>query len=435
MAAANIPTLRDAVSDDLNYEVWAPIVKRTLAEKGLWDVVENGTPPDPSKIPELAATIQADDLSRWRDSVGKDTKALQILQSSIPDSVFRKTLEADSAKHLWDLLKESDEQAKLEKRFQQLRTEKRERLSSYIDKVAEVATDPRFAGAKSKLKSTTKLISLSDSIDGAAPVMNQLVGLESLTFNNFRELLRMFESVPVETFYEKLKASGHHEAITKLLTSLSDSYIAAAAAAPPVMENLSFNHLRKCLGVYESLPGEDICRMLKRLEPQSKEDSTKSKDVCRRNQQKKQERRDDDEVVPEYVSYAMYVGDLTYDEDMWMIYTTTTNHMTPYEKHFTNLDRTRRAKVTFIDGSSIMAQGTGDVRVLTREGKKKTIKNVLYVPGIVANALSVGPLSVSGFDVEMDLHKVTIRDEKTRKVFGETRWEENRGFCLRLQAY
>lgn len=72
-----------------------------------------------------------------------------------------------------------------------------------------------------------------------------------------------------------------------------------------------------------------------------------------------------------------------------MIYTTTTNHMTPYEKHFTNLDRTRRAKVTFIDGSSAMAQGTGDIRVLTREGKKKTIKNVLYVPGIVANALAL----------------------------------------------
>lgn len=141
--------------------------------------------------------------------MGKDTRALQILQSSLPNSVFRKTLEAASAKHLWDLLKESDEQAKLEKQFQQLIMEKREGLSSYIDKVAEMATDPRFAGAKSRLKSTTKLISLSDSIDidGAAPVMDQLMGLQSLTFNNFRELLHMFESVAVETLYENLRRS------------------------------------------------------------------------------------------------------------------------------------------------------------------------------------------------------------------------------------
>lgn len=35
--------IQDAVSDDdLKYETWASIVKVTLAEVGLWDVVENG---------------------------------------------------------------------------------------------------------------------------------------------------------------------------------------------------------------------------------------------------------------------------------------------------------------------------------------------------------------------------------------------------------
>lgn len=43
MAAANI------VSDDLNYEQWAPNVKTKLTENGVWDVVVNGVPPDPTK--------------------------------------------------------------------------------------------------------------------------------------------------------------------------------------------------------------------------------------------------------------------------------------------------------------------------------------------------------------------------------------------------
>lgn len=92
---------------------------------------------------------------------------------------------------------------------------------------------------------------------------------------------------------------------------------------------------------------------------------------------------------------AVWFGHSTYDEDMWMIYTTTSNHMTPHEKFFTTLDRTRKARVNLLFGDSIMAQGIGDVRIMPKDGIKKTIKNELFVPGIVANALSVGQLERS----------------------------------------
>ncbi|CAN6884763.1 unnamed protein product [Brassica oleracea] len=135
MATANEPTPQEVVFDDLNYEAWAPIMKATLVERGLWDVVENVAPPNPLRMPELAATIQAEDLSPWRDFVVKDTKAIHILQCSVPDSVFRQTLDAASAKDLWDLLQESNEQAKLQKDFEQLQIDFRERFSSYIDRI------------------------------------------------------------------------------------------------------------------------------------------------------------------------------------------------------------------------------------------------------------------------------------------------------------
>ncbi|CAH2053170.1 unnamed protein product [Thlaspi arvense] len=76
MAAANTPYL---VSDDFNYEIWAPIVKATLVEKGLWNVVENGIQPD------------------RRNLVVKDKEALEVLRSSLPDSAFRTTLWASSS--------------------------------------------------------------------------------------------------------------------------------------------------------------------------------------------------------------------------------------------------------------------------------------------------------------------------------------------------
>lgn len=41
---------------------------------------------------------------------------------------------------------------------------------------------------------------------------------------------------------------------------------------------------------------------------------------------------------PKHRMLAVTFGDSAYDEDMWMICTTTSNHMTPYAKFFSTLD-------------------------------------------------------------------------------------------------
>lgn len=241
-SAARRPNLQDIISDDLNIEVWSAMMKTTLTEKGLWDVVANEIPPDPSKIPELAAKIQAEELCNWRELAREDMKALQILQSSLTDSVFRMTLSAASAKDLWDMLNE----------------------------------------------------------------------------------------VP--------------------------------------------DHVVECFVDYNS---------------------------------------------PVY-------------ENVWKISSTNSNHITSYEKFFTTLDRSRKAMVRFTNGDTTMAEGIGYVTIMTQEGKK-TIKNVLYVPGVVGNALSVSQMLRSGFEVRMDRERCTIWDRRAGNYFGETMLGE-RGFCLRLDV-
>ena len=254
MATANEPTPQEVVFDDLNYEAWAPIMKATLVERGLWDVVENVAPLNPLSMPELAATIQAKDVSPWRDFAVKNTKAIHILQCSVPDSVFRQTLHAASAKDLWDLLQESNEQAKLQKDFEQLQIDFRERFSSYIDRVLKISTDPHFADTKSKFQATTKLISLSDSYDGAVPVGDQLMAMQNLSFSRLLLILDMFESLPVETFDKLLKvlevgSSSDCEAITKLFTSLSDS-----CDDDSLRTLTDFVSILVCLNHYQSMP-------------------------------------------------------------------------------------------------------------------------------------------------------------------------------------
>lgn len=104
-------------------------MKATLVETGLWDVVENGIPPDPSKIPELSATEQ---LSKWRALVIKVMKALQILLLGLPDSPIREFLSASSAKDVWDVLEKGNEQSKLHCRLDKQFEEKRS-ISTWIE--------------------------------------------------------------------------------------------------------------------------------------------------------------------------------------------------------------------------------------------------------------------------------------------------------------
>lgn len=353
--------IQDAVTDDddLKYETWAPIMKATLTEVGLWDVVENGVPPDPSKIPELAATIQAPELSKWRNLAIKDMKALKIMQSSLPDFTFRRTLPASSAKELWDLLKKGNDEAKLrrlERDFEEIRMNEGETIDSYLDRVMDIVEQLE----KSDYEVITKVLgSLSVSYECVASLMKKRINLKKTSLVDFLEFLYRFGS----------------------------------------------------------LPGRTVGLMMK--------DQFDSQSKPRKG------------VVAEYELLALTVGDFRYDEDMWMIYTGATNHMTPYLKFFTALDRTHRARVKLADGSFIMAEGRGDVKIMTEEGgEEKTVKNVVFVPEINRNVLSVPQFTSIGYSAIMEgnngVLKFTIKDP-SRKLFGEAMLEE-RGFFLRFQV-
>jgi len=140
--------------------------------------------------------------------------------------------------------------------------------------------------------------------------------------------------------------------------------------------------------------------------------------------------------VPDHVAECF--SKYTFHENIWLISSTNSNHMTPHVKFFTTLDRSRKCKVKFISGDKsettvAMVEGIGDVTFITNEGNK-TIKNVIYVPGIEGNALSVSQLKRNGFEVSMERRTgCFVWDRTTGKMFGKNMWEK-RGFCLRFSV-
>ena len=75
-----------------------------------------------------------------------------------------------------------------------------------------------------------------------------------------------------------------------------------------------------------------------------------------------------------------------------------TNHVTYDRTLFKELKPTKATKIEVGDGRYISAKGKGIVPITTNSGTK-TISDVLYIPEIDQNLLSVGQLLEKGFMV------------------------------------
>lgn len=413
MAAVNI---QDFVSDDFDYERWSSIVKKRLVENGVWDVVANGVSPDPTKISELAATIKVVDLAQWRNRVIKNLKALKIMQCSLTESVFRKTISVASAKDLWDLLKKGndDEKAKLrrlEKQFEELMMYYGEPLDVYKDRVLEIVERFRISrNPKSDDVVIRKLLtSLSSDYDDAIPVLEELMNPPDMTL---RDLLKMFELFGSDV-----------DAMPNMLMDFLKILRKEESERKWCGVCNKYNHNQEDCYYNPRSVNPSGARQFGGQCFQCGERGHYARD-CNAMQQARNQK-------PEHLMLAVTFGGITFDEDMWMIYSNTSNHMTPYVKYFTTLDRSYRARVGLADGRVIMTEGKGDVKIVMK-GVKKTIKNVLYVPRINRNVLSIGQMTSRGYSVIIGRGECIIKDE-TGNVFARSRGED-RGFALRLQV-
>ena len=87
--------------------------------------------------------------------------------------------------------------------------------------------------------------------------------------------------------------------------------------------------------------------------------------------------------------------------DLWLIDGGCSNHMSPNLDIFKSLDKSYTSMVRIVNGDLLVAQGRGTAVVQTISGIKQ-IDNVLYVPEITHNLLSVGQLVDTGFSLLFD---------------------------------
>jgi hypothetical protein len=117
-------------------------------------------------------------------------------------------------------------------------------------------------------------------------------------------------------------------------------------------------------------------------------DECRSKDDSNNTEAKLARGNDDDDSVMLLVT----TRDESDNKDKWYLDTGCSTHMTGRKDWFVSLTSTKNNNVRFADDSTVAVKGVGDVSIKRKDGKLSLISNVLYIPGMKCNLLSIGQL-------------------------------------------
>lgn len=91
---------------------------------------------------------------------------------------------------------------------------------------------------------------------------------------------------------------------------------------------------------------------------------------------------------------TMLLMDITSDEknknEEWFLDSGCSNHMTSYREWLSSFDTSKKISIKLDDNRNLVAEGSGNIVIRSNDGKRIIIENVMYVPEMKCNLMSIG---------------------------------------------
>ncbi|CAJ2637099.1 unnamed protein product [Trifolium pratense] len=406
----NLPIL-----DGKNWERWHKQMKSLFGFQDTLEVVTTG-------VPALPANANAEARNNHKDMKKKDCKAMYAIQAAVDTANFDKISHAESAKQAWDILAtyyEGGAQVKgvklqsYRRQFELLQMDKADSIGSYVSKVQGLVHSMRSCGEEITERMMVEKVmrTLIPSFDhvvvaiqtaGQVPTMQieNLVGtLEAheLVINERKQVQETVQALQVQSFKKHGGNKGKGKDKSKNFSqkpgkfdAKSESFKKGGGTSNTQKKDKSHIQCYNCekWGHYAS-----DCRSKKVQDNddeanfvQDKEDKGAVTFMAAIS----------DELCETSGAYAARVNCVS---GAWFLDTGCSNHMTGHRDWLIRFDQSKKSTVRLADNSSIQAMGTGDMVIKRSNGDSAVIEEVLYVPGMGCNLLSVGQLIEKGFSV------------------------------------
>jgi hypothetical protein len=396
------------VFDGESYEYWSIKMKTLLISQDLWDMVEEDVVDEGGEKGKKAETSD-----EAKEKKKRDAKALYVIQQSISDKIFPRIIGARSAKEAWEFLQKefqgtdkvrSVKLLTLKRNFQNLQMREKDTLKEYFSKVIELVNQIKSLGENLTDKSVCEkiLIGLSPKYNNIAAIIEETKDLSTLSVHDLMGSLEMHE--------QRMNRSGEQTFESAFQTKVNVKESGKQNASNGKSRgnfgkggdrgNNQGGEVKTCH--YCKMPGhiEKFCRNkgkpqcynCKRFGHIEKFCRLRNGEQANYTEEKKNDggkKRNDESTF-----YACQAA-VEKNEDVWFVDSGCSNHMTGDESIFCELDTTATTQITMGNGAVVKSKGKGTIAVNSKKGKM-LIRDVLLVPELAQNLLSVGQLIEHG---------------------------------------
>ncbi|KAI5318138.1 hypothetical protein L3X38_037846 [Prunus dulcis] len=431
MAGSGSSEARIPMFSGENYEFWRIKMVTIFKSYGLWGLVEKGV-----LIPDSQTKKESEDGSeeeideKTAAILMKDAKALGIIQNAVSDQIFPRIANADSAKMAWNLLYSeyhggehvrSVKLQNLRREFEYTRMRDSETLSEYLTRLTELINQMKtFGEVLSKERQVQKvLISLSKKYDPICIVIENTKTLETVDLQEVIAILKSqeqrLEMHSVDTAEKAfasftVNAKGQNKNTSQSGSSKSqkswnskgksweakdksqqNNYSAQNHTSTqfsnqentkPQCKVCSKHHFGECR--YKGKPKCYNCDRFGHLA----RDCTVSKNVQKANCVNQME-----------VTGNLFYANCSTTEikaNEWYIDSGCRNHMTGNLELLADVRTNVAGRVQMPTGALVSVAGIGSLSIDTAKGRKY-IREVMYLPGLKENLLSVGQMDEHGY--------------------------------------
>jgi len=453
---ANFPIL-----DGKNWDRWSIQMKAIMGYQEISEIVENGY----TDLVERATEAQR---ATHKENKKKDCKAMVLLHQCVDDAHFEKIAAAKSSQEAWQILEKCNKGAEqlkkvrlqtLRRQYELMQMESHERIAQFFNRIISHTNAMKACGEKISDQSMVEKIlrTLTPNFDHIVVAIEESKKIEDLKVEDLQGSLEAHEQRLMERSTEKpvdqalvaqtSKKGGYNGRGGYKGRGKGKDYRGGNPKNIQYQEREKIDHAESSSrkGGNNHWRGGKKKVDRKRIKCFNCGKVGHFSNECQAPPDQNEHRgnhhdeayiaKEDSEVISEEkpLLLMMITNHDSNCDDKWYIDSGCSNHMTGNRNWLVNFDETKKSNIRFADDRVIQAEGTGDVFISGRNGKKAILSDVLYVPTMNSNLISLGQLLEKGFSMNMNQGFLEIFDAANKMVL-KAPMAQNRTFQVNLRT-
>ncbi|KAA8550126.1 hypothetical protein F0562_001810 [Nyssa sinensis] len=427
-ASFSFSSIAPPVFDGENYQIWAVRMETYLDAMDLWEAVEEDYEVLP--LPDNPTMAQ---IKNHKDRKTRKSKTKACLFVAVSSTIFTRVMSLKSAKAIWDYLKteyEGNERIKgmqvlnLIRDFELQKMKESETIKEYSDKLQSIANKVRLLGSDLHDSGIVEkiLVTVPEKFEATITTLENTKDLSKITLAELLNALQAQEQRRVMRQGGAVEGAlpAKHQEEGKMRKKKNKKNFAASGDATT---NSNKNKTEGTKGNHPPCQhcgrkGHPPFKCWRRPDAKCSKCNQLGHEavICKgKAQQQEVEAQVADQEVEDQLFVATCFATSSSSES-WLIDSGCTNHMTYDKEMFKELESTTITKVRIGNGDHIAVKGKGTIAIESCLGTK-TISDVLYVPEIDQNLLSVGQLIEKGFKVIFEDRHCLIKDAADQEIF------------------